>query len=52
MVENPNQVTRSNIKCRLLVDVYPIPKVYNSKGVYLRGNGYHSLYPQANSFKG
>ena len=24
MVENPNQVTRSNIKCRLLVDVYPI----------------------------
>ena len=27
MVENPNQVTRSNIKCRLLVDVYPIQTV-------------------------
>ena len=27
MVENPNQVMRSNIKCRLLVDVYPIQTV-------------------------
>ena len=26
-------------------------KVDKHKGVHLRGNGYHSLYPQANSFK-